>query len=791
MFEYQYPNLMYLSNRRIWLMFTLLVPLNITLPSYGQDIAIEVFNDSSVFTDTDNYWANLCLEGMGTEGLMRGYPNRSFQPNGTMTRAEFAAVMIQAFPNAPKLREAPEFIDVADDFWGKSAIATAYEKGFLTGYPDNVFKPAQPISRVQAVVVLANAQKLLPITNSDAILQQSFDDAALVPTYAKGLTAAATQQALVVNYPKVSELRPNNSITRGEAAALLCRLNSAGTDARYFINDQYIANFGGSLDNIALPKSTVLHNITTGVFGLLHTHATLREKLFFFIGDNLWESDGTPTGTQLLSRIETIESGIKTRNPKVIAASDQRFWITADAFLEGSSSTRLLSSDGTTAGTVAVATLHPDLPNLFNKTSDLFVANDTLEGDRLPFIVNGETGLELWVTDGQSTVGTQRLATFDSIESAYVREPIFGKIPVPLTVSGKYVFFQATLSSSKSGVDPERELELWRSDGTVEGTISLGAIAPIITSIPHSQPLRYNPNTFRSVPPNRVYFQAKSSRYDAGLELWTSDGTSDGTQRWLETEYKEPNVSPKFLAALGDRFFTLGNFPDGLELWVSQGTDASSQMVKRLSSERDFLADTSWFAIHEDKLFFTALVARPDSSEGTISIRRRQELWVTEGTPETTIKLGDVRASGEGVTAFKGKLFFSGMSETGSELWTTDGTAEGTYQVMDLVPGVDSYRAPCAAPPLGTDMSKYCLPDIVPRGSYVRSLTVHGNFLYFIADDGDLFRTDGTGKNIQHVRSFIGSPFRDFPANIVKVNETLFVMGHEKGELLLWALPKQ
>lgn len=111
--------------------------------------------------------------------------------------------MIQAFPDAPKVREAPNFADVGDDFWGRGAIATAYEKGFLTAYPDNTFKPAEPISRVQSIVVLANTQQLSLLADSDATLQQHFDDAAAVPTYAKGLTAAATQQALIGKIPSL------------------------------------------------------------------------------------------------------------------------------------------------------------------------------------------------------------------------------------------------------------------------------------------------------------------------------------------------------------------------------------------------------------------------------------------------------------------------------------------------------------------------------------------------------------------------------------------------------------
>ncbi|PZO09527.1 MAG: hypothetical protein DCF25_21540 [Leptolyngbya foveolarum] len=136
----------------------LFAPFSVSLPSQAQDIPLY----SSQFTDTQTHWANVCIEGLGAEGLMKGYPDGSFKPDGTITRAEFAAVMIKAFPDALKVRKTPNFSDVGAGFWGRSAIATAYQIGFLSGYPDNTFKPNQAITRAQAMVVIANAQQLSP-----------------------------------------------------------------------------------------------------------------------------------------------------------------------------------------------------------------------------------------------------------------------------------------------------------------------------------------------------------------------------------------------------------------------------------------------------------------------------------------------------------------------------------------------------------------------------------------------------------------------------------------------------
>ncbi|NJN31274.1 MAG: S-layer homology domain-containing protein, partial [Synechococcales cyanobacterium RM1_1_8] len=53
------------------------------------------------FRDTVSYWATGCIDGMAAQGLMRGYPDGTFRPGGTLTRAEFAALMVKAYPNAP------------------------------------------------------------------------------------------------------------------------------------------------------------------------------------------------------------------------------------------------------------------------------------------------------------------------------------------------------------------------------------------------------------------------------------------------------------------------------------------------------------------------------------------------------------------------------------------------------------------------------------------------------------------------------------------------------------------
>ena len=85
-------------------------------------------------------------------GILKGYEDGSFRPQGEITRAEFAAIATRF----DKLSPVPiAFTDVANDYWARDAIAAAYGKGWIAGYEDNTFRPAQNIKRSE-VATLTN-----------------------------------------------------------------------------------------------------------------------------------------------------------------------------------------------------------------------------------------------------------------------------------------------------------------------------------------------------------------------------------------------------------------------------------------------------------------------------------------------------------------------------------------------------------------------------------------------------------------------------------------------------------
>jgi len=184
------------------------------------------------FSDTQGYWAAACVDQMGSSGVMKGYGDRRFLPNNNISRAEFAALMMRAFGESTKVRDALAFTDVPASFWAADVIKQAYERGFLEGYPNSQFRPYQEISRAQAMTIFARVRRLSSTGDTDNILNQYFSDQSEIPGYARGAIAAAAKANLVVNYPAVDQFRPNDGMKRGEVAAVLCQAYRDGYDRR-------------------------------------------------------------------------------------------------------------------------------------------------------------------------------------------------------------------------------------------------------------------------------------------------------------------------------------------------------------------------------------------------------------------------------------------------------------------------------------------------------------------------------------------------------------------------------
>ncbi|MBE9048757.1 hypothetical protein IQ255_31025 [Pleurocapsales cyanobacterium LEGE 10410] len=184
------------------------------------------------------------------------------------------------------------------------------------------------------------------------------------------------------------------------------------------------------------------------------------DKLYFTADDGengreLWVSDGTTAGTQLLKDINPGSASSASYSPENFTVFNDQLYFTAE---DGENGEELWVSDGTTDGTRLVADINPGSNN-FGGSSP---GNLTVFNGELYFgATDGENGRELWVSDG-TTAGTQLLKDINPGSAS--------SSPENFTVFNDQLYFTAE--------DGENGEELWVSDGTTDGTQLVADINP-------------------------------------------------------------------------------------------------------------------------------------------------------------------------------------------------------------------------------------------------------------------------------------------------------------------------
>ena len=110
-------------------------------------------NYSPKFSDVLAYdWFCDSVMKLSKKDIIKGYPDGTFKPNKSITRAEFAVIASKYIKN-PKAAD-ETFSDVPMNHWAKDAIAKVKAEGWISGYTDGTFKPDAPITRAEAVSIV-------------------------------------------------------------------------------------------------------------------------------------------------------------------------------------------------------------------------------------------------------------------------------------------------------------------------------------------------------------------------------------------------------------------------------------------------------------------------------------------------------------------------------------------------------------------------------------------------------------------------------------------------------------
>jgi ELWxxDGT repeat protein len=436
-------------------------------------------------------------------------------------------------------------------------------------------------------------------------------------------------------------------------------------------------------------------------------------------------------------------------------------------------------------------------------------SNWSIVGSGSNYVVRPEDrGMQLRLavsyTDAQGfleSINVDSLTFIDVVLPSLIKDIIpgsTGSLPSSLTAVGNMLYFTADSKSYGK--------ELWKSDGTVAGTVLVKDIRPgAASSFPFSL----------TAAGNTLYFFANDGT--TGPELWKSDGTAAGTVL-VKDIYPGLNGSSdgsqsSKLTAIGDEIYFNARFaaPNQLGLWKSDGSSSGTVLVKAggLAESLTTVGNTLFFVANDgingrqlwksNGLLAGAVpiktISPPNSQYGPSSLTKvgntlyftietpianRYELWKSDGTASGTVLVkgsGDWAFGPGSLTSVNDTLFFV----ADNRLWKSDGTTAGTIPLKSI--NSPPYAGIGTPPYLtfqdklialagtlyfsagdehgnelwksdGTDTGTVLVKDInsgnssFPLSSSPSELTAANNNLYFIADDGlrgrELWKSDGT-----------------------------------------------
>lgn len=185
-----------------------------------------VFPDKT-FADISGHDNQSAIEALAARDIINGKNEKTFEPNATMTRAEFSAIIVRGLGLAEK--DNSTFIDVTLNDWFYSYVNTAGFYGIVNGISDNEFNPNGTITREEAAVMAARAAKLCGM-NTDIESLEARDILAEFFDYVEASDWSICSLAFCYDNgilpDDVMEIKPKEVVTRAEIAQILFNILS-------------------------------------------------------------------------------------------------------------------------------------------------------------------------------------------------------------------------------------------------------------------------------------------------------------------------------------------------------------------------------------------------------------------------------------------------------------------------------------------------------------------------------------------------------------------------------------
>ena len=183
---------------------------------------MSIVHPGKTFDDIKGHANQTAIEELSERNIINGKTENSFEPQSTMTRAEFATITVRGLGLSVKGN--PIFGDVTENDWFYDYVNTAYNYGIINGVSDTEFAPNGTITREEAAVMVARAAKLCGM-NTEIGVFDARDILAGFTDYVKASDWAVSSLAFCYENEIISddvmEIKPKEAVTRAEIAQML------------------------------------------------------------------------------------------------------------------------------------------------------------------------------------------------------------------------------------------------------------------------------------------------------------------------------------------------------------------------------------------------------------------------------------------------------------------------------------------------------------------------------------------------------------------------------------------
>ncbi len=167
-----------------------------------------------------DYWVAKPISLLAMQGIITGYPDGKFKPEGNINRAEMCTLLMKAKGEALAPSEAEglriTFNDLPSKHWAAPYIAQAAKLGIVKGYPDGTFRPKNKITRAEGLAMITRLAGILEKEYAD-----EFPD--VTSKHWSSKIIAGAYKAGLLEFLKDQPFRPKRSLTRAETVEMLYR----------------------------------------------------------------------------------------------------------------------------------------------------------------------------------------------------------------------------------------------------------------------------------------------------------------------------------------------------------------------------------------------------------------------------------------------------------------------------------------------------------------------------------------------------------------------------------------